>query len=90
MTKKQEAMLQAYERATATELHDVYGRFSKAKVNAMEYCKALQRRLQGYGGKICSANTYQFTYAFKYPDFDTGKTCLCYCTAVNDYKFPID
>lgn len=92
MTKKQEAMLQAYLRADekATDLWRVYGTFSKKKAEAMEYCKELQYRLNGYGGRITSANSYHFSYAFKYPDYDTGKMCLCYCTAAHDYKFPIE
>ena len=90
MTKKQEGMLRAYENATATELWQVYGIYSQAKVNALRYCRELQARLNGHDGRICSANTFQFTYAFKYEDFDTGHMCLCYCTAANDYKFAID
>lgn len=90
MTKKQEGMLKSYKRATATDLWQVYDSWSQAKANALDYCHDLQRRLDGYDGRICSANTYQFTYAFRYVDVDTGHMCLCYCTAANDYKFAID
>ena len=94
LTKKQRGMLEAYEyameRGPKTELWEVYGNFSQAKQNALDYCKGLQNRLDGYNGTIVSHSCHFFTYAFKYPEYETGKTCLCYCTHANDYKFAID
>lgn len=95
MTKKQQAMVNSYKYSLErygqrTELWQVYGKFSQRKQNALDDCKSLQNRLDGYNGTIVSHSDHFFTYAFKYADYNTGKTCLCYCTHANDYKFPID
>ena len=91
MTKKQEQMLDNYRRSNATELWEVYGRCSEKKREAFEKCRKLQATYGGWGGRICTANSYRFTYAFK---FDNGynQTCLCYITNIKDgtiYEFPI-
>lgn len=87
MTKRQEQMLDNYNRARGiTELYQVYGRFSKKKTDALERCRELQKRYDGYDGRICTASPYQFTYGFKYDD-GYGHTCLCYCTSRNNYEF---
>lgn len=88
MTSKERGMLARYDYAqNSGYLHEVYGRFSNAKCNAMEYCERLQRERNGYGGKICSYNTFMFTYGFKY-DADDG-THLMYITPSYDYDFLI-
>ena len=88
MTKAQERMWENYKMATAQELHQVYGSYSAAKAEAMNYCKRLQNELGGWDGRICSANTFQFTYAFQYKD-GAGDVCLCYITKSADRKFLI-
>ena len=89
MTKRQEQMLDNYRRATATELHQVYGRYSEKKREAFERCRNIQATYGGYDGRICTANGWQFTYGFK---FDNGyhQTCLCYITKCDVNEFPID
>ena len=89
MTKKQIGMLENYRSATATNLWDVYTTFSKAKRNAYDYCRRVQYEMHGTAGRICSANTYQFTYAFTYVN-DNGKESLCYITPSNNYTFEIE
>lgn len=89
MTKKERAMLSAYRGATATELYHVYDSCSKAKRDAFEQCRAIQCDWNGYDGKIVSANTWQFTYAFRYKTAD-GNEWLHYETANNTYDFPIE
>ena len=88
MTRAQGRMYDNYRHATATELYHVYGTFSKAKADAFDYCRKLQQKLDGTGGRICSANSFQFTYAFEYKD-EAGDICLCYITKEHDYMFPI-
>ena len=94
MTKKQKEMYESYKRAfnrgPKTELREVYGNYSHAKQEALDYCKSLQSRLNGYDGTIVGHSAHFFSYAFKYADFNTGNMCLCYCTHANDYKFAID
>lgn len=86
MTKRQEQMLDNYHRASATELYEVYGRYSEKKREAFDRCRKLQAT---YDGCICKANSWQFTYAFK---FNNGyhQTCLCYITKDGEYEFPIN
>lgn len=69
-----------YKRATASELWEVYGRFSRAKINALDYCKSLKFKMNGRNGRIISANTFQFSYGFEYDDPDTGALCFAYIT----------
>lgn len=94
MTKKQMTMLNTYEVAVKngakTELWHVYNNFSYNKQKALDYCKELQYRLNGYAGTITGASSHFFSYAFKYYDADIKKECLCYCTHANDYKFAIE
>lgn len=94
MTKKQMGMFNRYYHATMrgakTELWQVYDSYSSAKQKAMDYCKQLQYRLNGYAGTIVGASSHFFSYAFRYYDADLKKECLCYCTHANDYKFVID
>ena len=88
MTKKQIGMLESYNRATATSLRDVYASWSTKKEQAYDRCRAIQYELSGHDGRICSANSYQFSYAFKYEK--DGKQYMCYRTATNDYRFCIE
>lgn len=88
MTLYQRGLYSNYQRATATELWQVYGRHSAAKDEAMQYCRRLQSEMEGYDGRICSANTFSFTYAFRYKDAD-GQECLCYITKAQDRRFPL-
>lgn len=88
MTKAQSAMYSAYSRATATDLWEVYGRCSSAKRAAMQNCRKLQEELDGWGGRICSASCYLFSYAFLYKDED-GDICLCYVTKSHVHQFCI-
>ena len=94
MTKKQQAMVNSYKyslerHGQRTELAQVYGKFSQAKQNGLDYCKSLQKKLNGHNGTIVSNNCFQFTYAFEYEDVETGVCMMCYCTANNDYMFEL-
>ena len=83
MKKAYEGFYNQYKRATARELSDVYGRYSAAKVRAMQYCKELKYNMHG------SANTFQFTYAFQYVN-ESGKHCLAYITRDHNRFFEIE
>ena len=78
---------QNYDRAKYSELWQVYGRYSHAKENAMDYCKRSMRKRNGYGGKITSWNSFQFSYAFEFIDQDTGVIKLMYITRDYDRVF---
>lgn len=57
--------VQRYERSTAIQLSDVYGKCSTAKHRAFKFCQDLMYELKGYYGRIVSYNTNMFTYAFQ-------------------------
>ena len=89
MTQKQREMLDSYERAdNSGELYQVYGRFSSAKREALDYCKSVRAQLDGYDPRIPSANSFIFTYAFRYIDED-GDEALAYITPNYDRFFKI-
>ena len=94
MTKKQFDLFNSYKYAinkgAKTELYQVYDRYSHKKQEALNYCKELQYRFNGYAGTIVGHSSHFFSYAFMYYDADTKRECLCYCTHANDYKFPVD
>lgn len=57
-------------------LHDVYTSFSRAKENAMNYCRNLCYNENGKNFHICSANTFQFSVAWEVENgvrIETGK-----------------
>lgn len=89
MTKANKRYYNQYLNSTARELHDVYGTYSAAKAGAMAYCRELQYDMNGYDGRICSANIFQFTYAFQYVN-ESGKKCLAYITARHNRFFEIE
>lgn len=66
MTKKQEAILRAYNYSHKTTLHECYGSWSWAKEHAYNYCKRLCEEMNGYGFKIIGYNTCMFSVGFIY------------------------
>ena len=69
-----------WQMSNATELYHVYGRFSKAKIEAMDYCKKLMHSLGGKDLKICSHNDQSFSVGFEFPSPTTGAICFAYIT----------
>lgn len=68
-------------------LHEVYGSYSYAKQNALDYCKNLQKELNGYNGKICTHSKFVFTYGFIYEKDDNK--FLVYITPTQDYTIQL-
>lgn len=89
MTKKQQELLNNYERATKTTLRECYRTWSDAKERAYNRCLNDMCDHNGHGARICSYNTTSFTFAYKYED-ENNKTHLRYFTYVNTYDFIID
>ena len=71
-----------------TDLSDVYGRYSQAKVNAYRYCRDRERECGSYNGVIASHCIMQFTYAFT--TWQDGKKYLVYITKDHDYVICLD
>lgn len=88
MTKEQERMYNTYRRARATDLHQVYGKFSNEKYQAFLECLCWKKDYNGYDGRITSANSWQFSYAFKY--WKDGKEWLFYITKNHNRTFPLE
>ena len=67
-TKKGVYFLASYNRSTAYELRDYYGRYSCAKACAENECRDKMRRQSGRGFKILSFNTFGFSCGWLLPD----------------------
>ena len=66
MTKKEQAIYDRYQQATATELRDVYTRWSQSKQASYDNIKAEMLRVEGHDLKILSANTFQYSCAYMF------------------------
>lgn len=70
-------------RSSDYELSDVYGRCSRAKENAFEYCRSREREFDSYNGVITGYNTCTFSYGFT--GWCEGKKYFVYITKDHDY-----
>lgn len=69
--------------STAYGLDYVYDRYSHNKAVAWRYCEDLCNKYHGYGLKVISYNTFQFTCGFSYID-DNGTQMFMYITPSYD------
>ncbi len=73
--------IEQWRASKATKLSDVYGRYSKAKENAFEYCKHIcYEHYDGRNLKIIGHNSNIFTAGFEFIDPDTGVVRFMYIT----------
>lgn len=82
-TERAHHIHKAYLRSYDSSLDSVYGRYSHAKANAFEYCRAREREFNSYDGVITGYNTCAFSYAFT--GYCEGKKYLVYITKGGDY-----
>lgn len=82
-TERAQHIYRAFLRSDEATLDEAYGRYSHAKANAYEYCRAREREFDSYDGVITGHNTCTFSYAFT--GLCEGKKYLIYITASNDY-----
>ena len=80
--------IKAWSNSRASQLHDVYGRYSYNKIRAFEYCKELCYQYNGTMLKIINHNTFIFTAGFQYIDLDTGVIKFMFITP--SYNVSID
>ena len=71
-----------------TELSDIYGRYSQAKHNAMEWCKRQCEINDGVDFHICSHNSNFFSVSFRY--FINNEPVMRIETASNTYIIWLD
>lgn len=69
-----------YEKSTATNLSEVYGRYSTKKAEAFNYCLNLMKRYNGWGLRILTHNSFVFTAGFEFVDPITSHAMVMYIT----------
>ena len=69
-TVKGQNLLASADNNLGYDLWEVYGRFSRAKVNALEWCKEKCHNTNGYGFRIISKNSFSFSVAWEVDDFE--------------------
>lgn len=57
-----------WERSNDTELYHVYGRYSEAKISAMQYCRDMCSKFDGHFLRILRHNSMIFTVGFIFQD----------------------
>ena len=87
-TERAKRIYDAFCSSSDYELYHVYGSFSRAKENAMDYCRARERECNSTDGVITSYCIMQFTYAFTCES--EGKRYLVYITKSHDYVIDLD
>lgn len=76
--EKQRAIVDKYNRSTATELWDVYGRCSTRKQRAYANCKAEMQARGGRDMRVLSASCHFFTCAFRFEnEFPVVREVYC-------------
>lgn len=87
MTARERVALSRYEdykRSYASDLSDVYGRYSTAKARAWRYCENLMEEHDGWGLRVISHNGFMFTAGFLFNDPDTDALKFMYITKSYD------
>ena len=79
MNQRQKGIVESYKRAYATELREVYSRWSSKKETAFKQCRELMREKDGKNFKIISSNGYMFTAGFEFKN-EKGEDCIMYIT----------
>ena len=83
LNKRQQSILEAYNRSDLYYLHECYERPSWFKMRAYEDCKKTCADMNGWGFTIISYNTCMFSIGFKYVKdgfvwlhYETNRTTL--------------
>lgn len=73
------AHYESYLKSNDRELYQVYNNYSRNKEYAFERCRSLMYDLEGYGLRIISSNSMQFTVGFEFQD-TSGSPMFAYIT----------
>lgn len=79
MNQRQKAIVDSYNKATASEMREVYMSWSNDKEKAYKNCKKLCSEMNGERFRIISANGWKFTAGFMFKN-KKGEPCLMYIT----------
>lgn len=82
-TQRAKQILRAYLRSSDATLDEAYGSYSRAKLDAYNYCRCREREFNSYDGVITGHNCMTFSYVFT--GWCEGKKYLIYITKDNDY-----
>ena len=89
MTKKQKYQYYAYLNSPYYDLDDAYkSGASTAKWRAWRYCKDLCEQKNGWGLRVVSKNTYQFTAGFLFKEDD--KLMYMHITSTRDEPYCVE
>ena len=70
----------AWQQSSATELSDIYGKYSTRKISAWRNCRYLCQDYDGWNLKLVNHNSFVFTAGFEYVDKETGVLKFMYIT----------
>lgn len=87
-TKKGTELWNNYRMATKTLLAECYGKVSQKKAMAYYDCIMECASKGGFSPRICSWNSFRFTFAYQYIENDVAY--LVYKTGKNDYLVKLD
>lgn len=87
MTKKQQAIIDNYNRATAYSLDDVYANYSVFKARAERQILNEMESVGGWGYKILGANSCTFSCAYLKQNEANWQIEIVYHTAQNKRVF---
>ena len=87
MTKRQQQVINNYERSNAYGLQDVYTNYSVYKARAEKEIKQEMIDNNGWGYKILGANSCQFSCAYLMNNAENGQVVIVYHTANNKQIF---
>lgn len=91
MKAKMEWFYTEYKMSTATELHEVYGRWSWKKEKSFRKIKERAWELKRIEPvRILSHNTYNYTCAYIYPHPETGQLVFRVETSCHTYEEDLD
>lgn len=88
-TKKAQGFVDAYVLSTTYRVRDAYStKCSSSKQNAEDAILGNMRKVDGWGYRVCSSNSFNFTCGY-WVVLD-GVECLIYETSTNTYVIPND
>lgn len=79
---------ESYKISTDYSLRDAYGRYSRAKEEAWDYCKELMHKFDGYGLKVIGHNCHTFSAGFMF-EWD-NITMFMYITPTRDIAVEVE
>lgn len=88
MNKRESKAYRMYKSSDMYSLYDAYGRFSRKKAEAWEYCERLCKEKDGRGLKVIGASTSVFSAGFEYEE--DGKPMFMYITHTADTPIEIE